>query len=60
MHLNHDYYVVVGKNVVEKMRTRVTNTISLYELSNILLLFICFSRFILSFEHTKKKFYEGN
>ena len=42
MHLNHDFYVVVGKNVLQKMRRQVTNTISLYKLSNVVLLFICF------------------
>jgi hypothetical protein len=34
MHLNHDFYVVVGKDVVQKMCRRVTNTISLYKLPN--------------------------
>ena len=42
MHLNHDFYVVVGIQCRTEMRRRVTNTISLYELTNVLLLFICF------------------
>ena len=44
MHLNHDFYVAVAmvNNVALKMRRMITNTISLYELSNVLLLFICF------------------
>ena len=36
--MDHDFHVVVSK----KMRTPVTNTISLYKLTNVLLLFICF------------------
>ena len=46
--LNHDFYVVVGK----QCRTRVTNTISLYKLTNVLLLFICFKLVL----HTKNIF----
>ena len=50
MHLKIDFYVVVGRqcrtqNVHER---RVTNTISLYKLTNVLLLFICF-KLVLSF-----------
>ena len=44
MHLNHDFYVVVGK----QMRRLVTNTKSLYKLTNVLLLFISF-KLVLSF-----------
>ena len=40
--LSHNFYVFDVNNVVQKKRTRVTNTISLYKLTNILLLFICF------------------
>ena len=42
MHLNQDFYVVVGKQCRQKMRRRVTNTISLYKLTNVHLSFICF------------------
>ena len=42
MHLNHDFYVVVGKQCRTEMRRWVTNTISLYKLTNVLLIFICF------------------
>ena len=43
MTFDHDFYVVVGKQCrTEKMRTQVTNTISLYKLTNALLLLICF------------------
>ena len=43
MPLNDDFYVVVGKQCrTENALTRlVTNTISLYKLVNVLLLFIC-------------------
>ena len=37
------FMMLLVNNVVQKMRTRVTNTISLYKLTNILLLFICFT-----------------
>ena len=47
MNLDHDFYVLLVNNVVQKMRTRVTNTISLYPL-----LFICF-KLLLSFKHNK-------
>ena len=40
--LNHDFYIVVGKQCRTEMRTQVTNTISLFQLTNVLLLFICF------------------
>ena len=40
---DNDFYVVVGViNVVQKMRTQVTNTISLYKLINAHLLLIYF------------------
>ena len=42
MTFDRDFYVVVGKQCRTEMRTRVTNTISLYKLSNVLLFFICF------------------
>ena len=38
--------MLLVNNVVEKMRRRVTNTISLYSLNNDLLLFICFKRIV--------------
>ena len=41
MHLNHDLYVVVGKQCRTENGTRVTNTMSLYKLTNVLLLSIC-------------------
>ena len=50
--LNHDFYVVVGKNAVEKIRTQFTNTISLYKLSNVLLYL-----FVLSYFHILKIFF---
>ena len=52
MHLNHDFYVVVGKHCCTKMHTRVTDTISLYKLTNALLLLICF-KLVLSFYLTE-------
>ena len=42
MYLNHDFYVVVGKQCHTKNAYTVTNTISLYKLTDVLLLFICF------------------
>ena len=36
------FYVLLVNNAVQKMRKWVTNTISLYKLTNVLLLFICF------------------
>ena len=56
--LNHDFYVVVGKNVVQKMRRQVTNTISLDKFTNVLLLFICFElvNFKIYFHFSKKYF----
>ena len=53
--LNHDFYVVVGRQCLTES-TRVTKTISLYKLTNILLLFICF-KLVLSFSHTKISFF---
>ena len=46
INLNHDFYVVVDKQCRTEMRTRVTNTISLYKLTKILLLFIYFKIFM--------------
>ena len=45
MTFDHDFYVVVGK---QKLRTQVTKTISLYKLTNALLLLICFKLFMKS------------
>ena len=42
MNLNHDFYLLLVNNVLQKMRRWVTNTISLYKLTNVLLLSICF------------------
>ena len=42
MTLYHDFYVVVGKQCRTEKRTQVSNTISLYKLTNTLLLLICF------------------
>ena len=42
MHLNHDFYVVVGKQCRIENAYTVTNTISLYKLIQIILLFSCF------------------
>ena len=42
MNLDHEFYVKFVNNVVQKLRRRVTNTISLYDLTNVLSLFICF------------------
>ena len=43
MNLNNDFYIVIAlNNVVQKMRTRVTNIISIYKLINVILIFICF------------------
>ena len=42
MLLNHDFYVLLVNNVVQEMRRRITNTISLYKLANVLSLFIYF------------------
>ena len=42
MNLDHDFYVLFVNNVEQKMRRRVTNPLSLYKLTNALLLFICF------------------
>ena len=42
MHLNQDFHVVVGKNFVQKMRMQITNTISLYKLTNVLLFYYSF------------------
>ena len=42
MNLDHDFYVLLVNNVMQKMRRRVTKTIFLYKLTNFLLLFICF------------------
>ena len=42
MPFDHDFYVVVVKQCRTGMRTQVTNTISLYKLTNALLLLICF------------------
>ena len=42
MHLNHNFYVVVGKQCRTENAYKVTNTKSLYKLTNVLLLFICF------------------
>ena len=41
MTFDHDFLLLLANNVVQKMRTEVTNTISLYKLSNALLLLIC-------------------
>ena len=40
--LNHGFYVVVGKQCRTENAFTVPNTISLYKLTNVLLLFICF------------------
>ena len=48
MHLNHDWYVVVGKQYHTENAYAGHNTISLYTLTNFLLLFICF-KIVLSF-----------
>ena len=48
MHLNLEFYVVVGKQCRTEMCRGVTNTISLCGLTNVLLLFICF-KLVLSF-----------
>ena len=42
INLNHGFYVVVGKQCRTEMRTWDTNSTSLYKLSNVLFLFICF------------------
>ena len=39
---DHDFYFVVGKQCRKKMRTQVTNTISLYKLIYAILLLIFF------------------
>ena len=50
------FFFMLANNVVQKMRTRVTVIISLYKLTNVLLLsFICI-KLVLSFEHTKSIF----
>ena len=41
--LNHDFYVVVGKHCRTEMHTWVTNTISLYNLTNDLLFYFSVS-----------------
>ena len=38
MHLNHDFFVVVGKQCRTEMRKKFTNTIYLCKLTNVLLL----------------------
>ena len=50
MHLNHDFYVVVGKQCrTENVYTgHQYNIFILYELTNVLLLFICF-KLVLSY-----------
>ena len=41
MNLDHNFYVLLVNNVVQKMRTRVvTNTISLYKLNNVIFYFL--------------------
>ena len=49
------FMLLLVNNVVKKMVTRVTNTISLYKLSNVLLSFICFKlvNFIIYFHFSK-------
>ena len=44
--------LMLVNNAVQKMRKRVTNTISLYKLTNVLLLFICF-KLVLNFNILK-------
>ena len=62
MNLDHDLYEILVNNVVQKMRKRVTNTISLYRLTYGLLLFICLKlvmklmKFCDSFSFYKKYF----
>ena len=48
--LDHDFYFVVGKQCRTKMRTQVTNTISLYKLINAILLLICINETLLIFK----------
>ena len=49
IHQYHDFYIVVGKQCrTENMYDVVTNTISLYKLTNVLISFICF-KLVLSF-----------
>ena len=42
MTFDHDFMLLLVNNVVQKMRTQVTNIMSLYKLTNALLLLICF------------------
>ena len=42
------FMLLLVNNVVQKTRTQVTNTISLYKLTNALLLLICFKLFMKS------------
>jgi hypothetical protein len=49
--LNNNFYLVVGK----QFRTEKEYTISLYNLTYVLLLFFCF-KLVLNFSHTKNTF----
>ena len=50
MHLDNDFYFVVCKQCRTEMRRWVTNTISLYKLTNVLFLFIYF-KLVMKFIH---------
>ena len=51
------FMLLLVNNVLHKMRTRVTNTISLYKLTNALLLLICFKLVMKSMKIVNFKIY---